>query len=236
MSGQRASARLFAKHKPSLPLTLFHHLNMMADRMTAPLQPQAPEIRGTEARKRLYLVAGANGSGKSTIARELLPSEGVSYVNPDDIARELCPAAPATARVAAGRETFRRIGAFLDAGASFAVETTLSGRAHVRTLRRAQALGYETTLIYIFVDSPEVCIARIAARVRSGGHFIPDSDVRRRYARSKRNFLEVYAPLVDRWTLFYNGDAQTHLVARKAADGSTAVFSEPLHALFKEGT
>lgn len=185
-------------------------------------------------RKRLYLVAGANGSGKSTIARELLPTEGIAYVNPDDIARELCPAAPETARVAAGKETFRRIGAFLDAGESFAVETTLSGLVHVRTLRRARALGYETTLIYIFVDSPEVCIARIVARVHSGGHFIPDADVRRRYARSKRNFREIYAPLADQWTLFYNGDSQSHMVARKATDGETTVFSEPFHALFRE--
>lgn len=194
------------------------------------------QTRGEELGKRLYLVAGANGSGKSTIARELLPVEGVPYVNPDDIARELCPSAPETALVAAGREAFRRIGVFLDAGASFAIETTLSGLSHVRTVRRARDLGYETTLIYIFVDSPEVCIARIAARVRCGGHFIPDADVRRRYVRSKRNFWKLYAPLANQWTLFYNGDAQTHLVARKADDDSSTVFSEPLFALFKEET
>ena len=201
-----------------------------------PIQASGAFSGDPASRKRLYFVAGANGSGKSTIARELLPAEGVSYVNPDDIARELCPDAPGTARVAAGKEALHRIRSFLDAGASFAVETTLSGVAHVRTLRRARELGDETTLIYIFVDSAEVCIARIAARVRSGGHSIPDADVRRRYARSKRNFLGVYSPLADQWTLFYNGDAQTHLVARKSADGSTAVFSEPLLALFKEAT
>ena len=188
------------------------------------------------ARKRLYLVAGANGSGKSTIARELLPAEDVFFVNPDDIARALNPDAPEKARVAAGREALRRINAFFAAGTSFAIETTLSGMVHVKTLLRARELGYETTLIYVFVDSPEVCIARIAARVRHGGHAIPDGDVRRRYARSKKNFLAVHAPLADRWTLFYNGSTQIGVVARKDADGRESVFSEPLFALFKEGT
>lgn len=189
----------------------------------------------TTADKRLYLIAGANGSGKSTIVRELLGVESLQFVNPDDIARCLCPARPENAKVAAGKDALRRIALLLSQGASFAVETTLSGMVHVKTLRRARDLGYETTLIYVFVDSPEVCIARIAARVKRGGHFIPDSDVRRRYVRSKRNFLDVYAPLADRWTLFYNGSSQADIVARKDFDGRTTVFSESLYKLFLEG-
>lgn len=188
----------------------------------------------SSAAKRLYLLAGANGSGKSTIARLLLPAEGVACVNPDDIARELNPSAPGEARFAAGREALRRIGALLDAGKSFAIETTLSGTVHVATLRRARELGYETTIVYVFVTTPEVCIARIAARVRRGGHPVPDGDVRRRYVRSKRNFLEVYAPLADRWTLFFNGAAQLDMVARKDAGGRATVFSESLYRLFTE--
>jgi len=186
-------------------------------------------------RKRLYLIAGANGSGKSTIARVLLPTEGVRFVNPDDIARELNPDAPEHAKIAAGREALHRIDEFFDDGESFAIETTLSGIVHVKTLRRAKELGYGTTLIYVFVDSAEICIARIAARVRNGGHYIPDADVRRRYGRSKRNFLNVYAPLVDQWTLIYNGSAQADMVARKDAYEHTTIFSESLYDLFKEG-
>ena len=186
-------------------------------------------------RKRLYLIAGANGSGKSTIARVLLPTEGVRFVNPDDIARELNHDAPEHAKVAAGKEALRRIDAFFADGESFAIETTLSGIVHVKTLRRAKELGYETTLIYVFVDSAEICIARIAARVRNGGHYIPDADVRRRYGRSKRNFMNVYAPLADQWTLIYNGSAQADMVARKDADGHTTIFSESLYNLFEEG-
>lgn len=190
---------------------------------------------GEKIKPRLYILAGANGSGKSTISRVLLPSEGIVYVNPDDIARGLCPAKPEEARIAAGREALRQIDDFLNRGVSFAVESTLSGSAYIKTLRRAREQGYETSIIYAFVDSPEVCIARIAARVRRGGHYIPDEDVRRRYARSKRNFWNLYAPIVDYWTLLYNGDAQVVMVARKDNGYGTAVFSDSLLRLFKEG-
>ena len=185
--------------------------------------------------KRLYLIAGANGSGKSTIARELLPSEELQFVNPDDIASELNPANPEKAKVTAGKEALRRINALFDKNVSFAIETTLSGMVHIKTLRRAKELGYRSTIIYVFVDSPEVCIARIAVRVKNGGHYIPDDDVRRRYIRSKHNFLKVYAPLACQWTLFYNGASQTDMVARKDIAGHTTIFSESLYNLFTEG-
>ena len=186
-------------------------------------------------KSRLYIIAGANGSGKSTISRVFLPTEDVVYVNPDDIAKAFSPKEPENARIAAGREALRQVADFLDRGVSFAIESTLSGAAYVKMLRRAREIGYETSIIYTFVDSPEVCIARIAARVRKGGHYIPDADVRRRYARSKRNFWNVYAQLVDYWTLLYNGDAQVVMVARKDNGFGTAVFSDSLFQLYKEG-
>jgi len=122
----------------------------------------------------------------------------------------------------------------MERGVSFAIESTLSGAAYAKTLCRARELGYETAIIYTFVDSPDVCIARIATRVKRGGHGIPKEDVRRRYVRSKRNFLNLYAPLVDYWTLLYNGDAQVVMVARKHGE-DIAVFSDSLFKLFKEG-
>ena len=184
---------------------------------------------------RLYILAGANGSGKSTISKVFLPAEGVVYINPDDIARGICERCPESASIAAGRETLRRIDELMKKGSSFALESTLSGVAYVKTLRRAEDLGYATSIIYTFVDSPEICIARIKARVKKGGHFVPDADVRRRYARSKRNFFELYAPIVDYWTLLYNGDSQVVMVARKDNGFGTAVFSDKLLKLFKEG-
>ena len=88
--------------------------------------------------KRLYILAGANGSGKSTISKVLLPSEQLVYVNPDDIAKELNPDNPTAARIEAGRETLRRIDELLTEGESFAIESTLSGNTYVKVLERQE--------------------------------------------------------------------------------------------------
>ena len=87
-------------------------------------------------------------------------------------------------------------------------------------------------LAYVYVDSSDVCIARIAARVKNGGHPVPDADVRRRYTRSKRNFLDVYAPRVDHWMLYYNGGADLTLVAH--GNGEVIVLSQERFDAFKE--
>ena len=163
--------------------------------------------------KRLYILAGANGSGKSTISKVLLPAEHLVYVNPDDIAKELSPDDPTSARIDAGRETLHRIDELLTKGDSFAIESTLSGNTYVKVLERAKVLGYRTTIAYVFVDSAEVCIERIRVRVQNGGHAVPAEDVRRRYIRSKDNFVSVYAQLADRWLLYYNGGSEIALVA-----------------------
>lgn len=183
--------------------------------------------------KRLYILAGANGSGKSTISKVLLPSEGIVYVNPDDIARELNPTDPVAARIEAGRVTLGKIDALLESGDSFAIESTLSGNAYVEMLERAKIAGYETVIAYVFVDSPDVCIARIAARVKNGGHYVPDEDVRRRYQRSKENFIHLYAPLVDHWMLYYNGGTDGILVAH--GNGEINVVLKERYEAFMEG-
>lgn len=184
------------------------------------------------AMKRLFILAGANGSGKSTIARVLLPSEGVDYVNPDDIAREMNPHDLTSVKIAAGREALRRIDDLMKWGKAFAIESTLSGLAYARKLEQARQMGYETILAYVYIDSADACIARIATRVKSGGHPVPDADVRRRYLRSKRNFLNVYTPLADHWMLYYNGGADLMLVAH--GNGETKVLSPERFAAFKE--
>lgn len=185
--------------------------------------------------KRVFILAGANGSGKSTISKVFLPAEGVVYINPDDTAKMLNPNSPEHAKIEAGKTTLRSINELMTRGESFAIESTLAGVAYAKMLQRAKGLGYQSSIVYVFVDSPDVCIARIAARVKNGGHFIPAEDVRRRFWRSKRNFLQIYADIVDYWTLLYNGDSQVSLVARKDNGFGTTVLSDALYNLFKEG-
>lgn len=182
--------------------------------------------------KRLYILAGANGSGKSTISKVLLPTEGIVYVNPDDIARELCPENPPSMKISAGREALRRIKDLLEMGASFAIETTLSGFGYVGVIQRAKSMGYEVTLAYVFVDSADFCLERIRVRVLGGGHDVPADDVRRRYNRSKANFLSVYMPLASHWMLYYNGGNDLLLVAH--GNGSVNVIMQDRYDAFKE--
>lgn len=183
--------------------------------------------------RRLYILAGANGSGKSTFSKVLLPVEGIVYVNPDDIAKSLNPADPASVQIEAGKATLREIDGLMGRGESFAIESTLSGQMYVKVLERAKLLGYETTIAYVFVDSPEVCIERIAARVKNGGHFVPDEDVRRRYVRSKENFLNVYAGIPDHWMLYYNGGTDFVLVAH--GNGTVNIVAQERYDAFLEG-
>ena len=184
--------------------------------------------------KNLYLIAGANGSGKSTVAKMLLSQKGLIFVNPDEIAKDLNPQDPPRARIEAGRVALARMSELLSQGKSLAVESTLSGKAHLAFVCKAKSLGYRITLVYSFVDSVDACIARIAMRVRAGGHHIPDEDVRRRYLRSKHNFLEVYSPSVDDWMLYYNGDSIPVLVAAGGLHEEEKVIAPRLYNLFKE--
>ena len=101
-------------------------------------------------------------------------------------------------------------------------------------LQKAKAFGYETLICYTFVDSPEVCIARIENRVKNGGHFVPPEDVRRRYYRSKRNFLERYSREVDSWMLCYNGGSTIVVVAEGHKSDDALILSEELYLKFKE--
>lgn len=154
----------------------------------------------------LYIIAGPNGAGKTTFARKFLPkyAECTQFVNADLIALGLSPFAPETAALRAGRLVLERIDEFSRQRVDFGVETTLAGRSYAPLFRRLKGDGYRIHLFFLWLPEVDTTIARVADRVRRGGHHVPEEDVRRRYVRGLRNFAEVYRPLLDGWILFDN--------------------------------
>ncbi|HEY6328685.1 MAG TPA: AAA family ATPase [Blastocatellia bacterium] len=146
-------------------------------------------------RPELFTIGRPNGSGKTTIASQYLRSTGLGFLNADNIAAELSPTDPILAAVQAGKAFSRRLADALDRRESIVVESTLSGLTLRRTVQRAGALGYRITILFVYVASPQECIARIKERVTRGGPFVPDADVGRSFPRSLHNFWHFYRSL-----------------------------------------
>lgn len=183
--------------------------------------------------KNLFIIAGANGSGKTTLAKELLKEYSLDFINADEIARTINPDDLHSVRVQAGKEVFKKLDEMLSQNKSFALETTLSGNFLVKVIKQAKIQGYNTALVYSFVDNPDICIERIKVRVRTGGHHVPDEDVIRRYYRSKKNLWFKYRNIVDEWTIFYNGLEKYSLVM-KGEPEAVEIINEELYNLFME--
>jgi predicted ABC-type ATPase len=156
--------------------------------------------------RRVIIIAGPNGAGKTTFAREFLPNEAACpiFVNADLIAAGLAPFAPETAAVQAGRLMLAELERHFRGGESFAFETTLAGRVYLRHIQRWQQAGYRVELIFLRLNHADEAVARVAQRVRQGGHDIPAAVIRRRFAAGLENFHRHYAPAVDAWVLYDN--------------------------------
>lgn len=153
----------------------------------------------------LCILGGCNGAGKTTLARELLPRLGLMrFLNADEIARGLSPLDPSLTAFKAGRLLIEEARGLIKAKASFAIESTLSGKTYVAMIREAKAQGYRFLLHYIRIGSGDQAVGRVALRVKLGGHDVPEDDIRRRFERSRKHFIEDYVPLADEWGLWDN--------------------------------
>lgn len=166
------------------------------------------------AERKVIIIAGPNGAGKTTFAREFLPHEADCpvFVNADLIAAGLAPFAPASAAMQAGRLMLTELDRHFAAGHSFAFETTLSGRNYVSRIQRWQHDGYRVKLIFLRLDSADEAIARVAERVRQGGHDVPVDVIARRFIAGLRNFTHLYTPLVDAWSIYDNSGREPRLL------------------------
>ena len=163
-----------------------------------------------------HVVAGANGSGKTTFALHFLPRYAgcLEFVNPDLIAGGLSPFDPARSAVKAGRLVLERVKELSDARRDFGFETTLSGRGYLPWLSGLKKRGYRIHLYYVWAPDVGILTARIRQRVMAGGHFVPDADVIRRRERSLRLMRE-YAALADKLRVFDNSGPAPVLVFEK---------------------
>lgn len=154
--------------------------------------------------KELLVVGGPNGSGKSTFVARFLAERHWPYLCADLIATEYQHLDVLSRQVEAGREFIRRSELQLQADASFVIETTMSGRTLRSFLARARRAGFGITIFFIYLDSPETCVARVQQRVRRGGHHVPEEDIYRRFQRSCSNFWRLYREIADYWYVVYN--------------------------------
>jgi len=155
---------------------------------------------------RMYIISGCNGAGKTTASYAMLPEIlGCSeLVNSDEFAKSLSPFDPSAASVAASRLMLQKIMYLLQRDQDFCIETTLATRSLMTIIRQAQEKGYTVTLLYFWLNSVELAIARVHDRVAAGGHNIQDDIVRRRYYMGLRYFFETYSPICQRWILADN--------------------------------
>jgi predicted ABC-type ATPase len=149
----------------------------------------------------ITVLAGTNGSGKSSIAGAMIRSAGGEYFNPDEVARRLLANDPTlTQREANGhawREGKRLLERAIRERLSFAFETTLGGETMTRLLEQAVYAGLEVRVWYAGLSSPALHLARVRARVRRGGHDIPEADIRRRYTLSQQNLVRLLPRLTE---------------------------------------
>lgn len=165
---------------------------------------------------RCIIIAGPNGSGKTTFAREFLLREVgvIHFVNADLIASGLSPLRPELAARHAGRLVLQELSRLAGTRKSFAFESTLSGRTYLRLLNKWKSTGYRIEIVFLSLPSIHLALQRIAGRVRQGGHDVLKSDVIRRFDRSWRNFHDLYRPLADTWAIYDNSGPIPQLLER----------------------
>lgn len=183
-----------------------------------------------------WIIAGANGAGKTTFALEYLPrvANCTHFINADLIAAGLAPLAPERELMAASRLFLREIEERITARDSFAFETTLAGRTYLRLVERLRADGWRVVLIYLALPSVEMSKLRVAERVAHGGHNIPVTDIERRFPRSLCHLLNDFSHRVDSCTCFMNDGESPLLVFEQRSSDRDIVHDDSYQLLLEE--
>lgn len=167
--------------------------------------------------KKLYIIAGCNGAGKTTASFTILPEilDCKEFVNADEIAKGLSPFQPEKVSFEAGRIMLNRIHELLSEDENFAFETTLSTRSYKEKILKAKQKGYRTTLLFFWLQNIELAKERVKTRVSEGGHNIEPDVIERRYIKGIKNLFDIYLPIIDDVFIFDNSEGKHELIADK---------------------
>jgi predicted ABC-type ATPase len=150
---------------------------------------------------RVYVLAGTNGAGKSSVLGEMAARAGAEYFNPDDATRLILDANPGVTLAEANAEAWQQGKRLLERAIAdrldYMFETTLGGETFVRLLQKALSAGLEVRVSYVGLASPELHIARVAARVAKGGHDIPEDKIRHRYDQGREHLIQLLPNLTE---------------------------------------
>ena len=185
---------------------------------------------------RLYIISGCNGAGKTTASYSLLPEmlNCTQFVNSDEFAKGLSPFNPEKASIQASRFMLMKIRYLLQRDQDFAIETTLATRTLLKTVKMAQNAGYTVTLLYFWLNSPELAVERVRARVETGGHNIPEETIRRRYQVGIDYFFHYYAPVCERWILADNSQIPFRVIAEGTKDEVISIKDEAIYTTIRK--
>ena len=184
---------------------------------------------------KLYIIAGCNGAGKTTASFTILPEilGCKEFINADEIAKGLSPFQPESVAVQAGRIMLARMDELLQKGETFAFETTLATKSYKQKIEWAQANGYEVTLLFFWLDSPNIAKKRVAQRVAEGGHNIPLQTIERRYYNGIANLFTIYIDMVDICYIFDNSEGRKELIAQKERHKDIVIYNNDKFNLMK---
>jgi predicted ABC-type ATPase len=170
--------------------------------------------------KKLYIIAGCNGAGKTTACNNVLPEilDCREFVNADEIAKGLSPFQPEKVAIEAGRIMLQRIDELFRQEADFAIETTLATKTYVQKIKKAREDGYIVILMFFWLNSTELAKDRVKRRVSEGGHNIEKQVIERRYHSGMKNLFELYLSICDNIILVDNSNEIPKFVMKIEGD------------------
>jgi len=179
------------------------------------------------ADKKLYIISGCNGAGKTTASYSILPEilSCKEFVNADEIAKGLSPFQPQKVAIEAGRIMLKRIDELLQTSESFAFETTLATKSYKKLIDRAKEKGYHVTLLFFWLQTVDLAKERVQARVLSGGHNVEPNVIERRYWSGIRNLFDIYISISDAVMIFDSSGIAHDLIAKKT-NGSLEIAND----------